>query len=57
MRQSVTSPDGSGAGYLPEQGLGKVFQCVCNVCPGGHGVNIVLHTVVILLQVSYLRGN
>lgn len=57
MRQSVTSPDGSGAGYLPEQGLGKVFQCVCNVCPRGHGVNIVLHTVVILLQVSYLRGN
>lgn len=43
--------------YLPEQGLGKVFQCVCNVCSGGHRVNIVLHTVVILLQVSYLRGN
>lgn len=43
--------------YLPEEGLGKVFQCVCNVCSGGHRVNIVLHTVVILLQVSYLRGN
>lgn len=55
--QSVTSPVGSRAGYLPEQGLGKVFQCVCNVCSGGHRVNIVLHTVVILLQVSYLRGN